>query len=453
MSEVMQIHCPSCGVRLGIPGDAGGRMARCPKCNNKFKVPDPRQMLDDTITCWLNLDQMGDDEHGESVTQEIEMQRSAMGMAPPKEDKPETPEPATPPAPEPPKTEKPEPVRRVLRSRSKKNDRADTPAQADTVNDQASPDDTQTPAADGKHGIAESVNNHQNHIHLTVVDVTSAGVRFAFSSRLIDIPQFRASMPMCDVYTGDYSSDNLIARPLAWIDKASGKFTNPGELEARYEYTLKQHQTAREVIDSMRIMNELPSPFSQPMPYYVAGGSGKAPIHCETYQTPKGIVCEVTIPSPAVALDWLGRVNGVCCQEYVELEQTAHKLEASAWRAIPEKVRKRLAAWFDFQGDESFLAYFNDGDFASSDSGLAGLVVTTDRLAYCKYHSGGSIQHNKSVTLVAVESGRFVTLVLQGRSSNKRIMKLKTSDLDELVTLLDQVDSNIELVMQEGTVA
>ena len=445
MTEVMQIHCPSCGVRLGIPGDTGGRMARCPQCNHKFRVPDPRAMLDDTVTCWLNLDQIDDDERADDFRKEVDLQRTAMGMNPPDEDKarPEEPE-AQAPEPVVPQPPKPKPKRRVLRKRG-------GPAASDEPVETPSKPAADQPQAESSGKTAFAMEVNQNPVSLSVVNVSSAGVRFAFSSRLLDLPQFRASMPMCDVYSADYNCETLTVRPLAWIDKATGKFNNPGELEARYEMKLKQHHTPREVLGTMRIMDELPSPFCQPMPYYVKSGSSK-PIHCESYQTPKGIVCEVTIPSAVVALEWLGRVNGVCCPEYAELEERANKLEASAWRAIPEKVRKRLSAWFDFEGEESFLAYFNDGDFAASDAGLAGLIVTTKRLAYCKYHANGVVAHDKAVTLVAIESGRFVTLVKQGSGGTKRIIKLKTADLDELVALLDQVNSNLELVVQEGAI-
>lgn len=451
MAEVMQIHCPTCSVRLAVPQDAGGRMARCPKCKTKFPIPDPRQMLDDTITCWLNLDQMDDDDMHDSIAGEIEMQRTAMGMAPPTETKPK---------------EKPKPKRKSSKARKSAPELKDAPRRVlrrRRSGDEA-PAETSAPQANG--GAAqpeapaegEAVDTAHRAVasqagdpsRLSLISVTSAGVRFGFAVGMLNTIAFRASMPMCDVYTTEHDPGNMIARPLAWVDKATGKFTNPGEIEARYEHHVKLHQSTREVVEAMRAMDELPSPYNLPMPYYVTRGSGKAPLHCETYQSPQGVQCEVTIPNSRVALDWLGRVNGVCCDEYSQLEKEANKLEASTWQSFPDKVRKRLSVWFDFEQDEDFLAYFNEGDFSSSDLGLAGLIVTDARLVYCKYHSMGSIRHNKPATIVAVESGRFATLIRVDEKQQKRIVKLRSEDLDELVTLLDEVNSEIELLSQEA---
>ena len=47
------IHCPGCQARLHVPADAAGRMARCPKCKSKFRVPDLISELEDTVSGWL----------------------------------------------------------------------------------------------------------------------------------------------------------------------------------------------------------------------------------------------------------------------------------------------------------------------------------------------------------------------------------------------------------------
>ncbi len=452
MAEVMQIHCPQCSIRLAVPQDAGGRMARCPKCKTKFPVPDPKQMLDDTITCWLNLDQMDDDDMHDSIAGEVAMQRTAMGMAPPKDQKPkEKPKPKRK-SPKPAQKTVPElkdAPRRVLRRRRSEDEPAERPAESAAGESATGEGGDESAQRDAARRAAAAAAENGNRVQLNLIDVTSAGVRFGFSVHLLNESAFRASMPMCDAYTCEHDPGNMIARPLAWVDKATGKFTNPGEIEARYEHHVKLHQSTREVVEAMRTMDELPSPYNMPMPYYVTRGSGKAPLHCETYQTPQGVQCEVTIPNSRVALDWLGRVNGVCCDEYSQLEKEATKLEASTWQSFPDKVRKRLSVWFDFEQDEEFLAYFNEGDFSSSDLGLAGLIVTSKRMVYCKYHSMGSIRHDKPATIVAAESGRFATLVRVDEKQQRRIVKLRAEDLEELVALLDEVNSEVELLAQE----
>jgi hypothetical protein len=282
-----------------------------------------------------------------------------------------------------------------------------------------------------------------------VAEVGAYGVKIQFSSHQLNNPAFRASMPMVGLFSGERDPARLIARPLAWVDKATGHIANTGELEARYEHPVRAHQTPREVVAAMTSMEELPPPFNQPMPYYVSKAHhGAATLHCQTLATPRGIHCEVTIPSTVYALEWVGRVNGVCGDDYAALEAEARRYEAGAWQAIPVSVRHRLAVWFDFEGDERFLGYINEGEFSKADAGLAGLVVTTHRLVWCKYHHRGSLKLAEDLSLVAEEQGRFATLFSQQGKARRKLIKLRLSDLEELAELLDEAAVSVEVVVE-----
>ena len=52
----MQIGCPSCERMLKVPDGAVGRRARCPACEHKFVVADPRDALEETISGWIMTD-------------------------------------------------------------------------------------------------------------------------------------------------------------------------------------------------------------------------------------------------------------------------------------------------------------------------------------------------------------------------------------------------------------
>jgi len=203
-------------------------------------------------------------------------------------------------------------------------------------------------------------------------------------------------------------------------------------------------------VESMSMIQELPAPFNQPMPYYISNAdTGKAEVHCETVSGPHGIQCEVTIPSMRYALDWLGRVNGICGEEYCQLAEQVEKYDAAAWRQIPVTVRGRLSVWFDFEPDEQFVAYFNDSDYSSSDAGLGGLIVTTRRVVYCKFHNQGSIDMSAGGTLVADVNGKFANLSFRRNSTRRKLIRMRRTDLDKLAEVLENLGSPVQLDVRE----
>jgi len=451
----MQIHCPGCDVRLEVPSDAGGRAARCPACKTKFQVPDPRTMLDETITCWLNLDNLGEEEeaHEESIEQMAERvaaerdskrdadDRNGLDAPPPAPDK-QTPTPAD----ARPANERH--VRRVV----KRDEPA--PGRSETTGPKLRGGkggsfvvDSPTSSKPARRIDGPSADRPTLH----VVDTGTYGVKIGFDSQWLNSPAFRASMPMCGMVSGETDPTKLVARPLGWVDKATGHFTNVGEMEARYEIHPRAAQTAREVTQAMSTLDELPPPFNQPMPYYVSRAeAGKVSVHCETVATPRGVRCEVTIPSLRYALEWVGRVNGVCGEDYATLETETLKFEAEAWREIPQTVRHRLAVWFDFHGDEQFVGYFNDSDFSKSDAGLAGLVLTTDRLVFCRYHHHGAFPLHEPGTLQAVEDGKFAMLYYKADGSRKKLVRLRHEDVEQLADRVADLNCTMEMTIESA---
>lgn len=290
------------------------------------------------------------------------------------------------------------------------------------------------------------------HPKLYVVDVGNFGVRFGFDSKLIDLPNFRASMPYKCMVTGETDPSKLVAKPLIWLDKNTGKFVNPGEMETRYEHKVKTGQSAREITESMRTIDELPPPFNQPIPYFIAKEqAGKHSIHAESYATTEGLRCELVIPHAPYALEWMGRVNGVIGDDYSRLETEVLKFQAKAWRVIDLQVRHRIAVWFDFLGNEQFEAYFNDGDFAKADAGLAGLVVTDRRLVWCKYHQHGELQLDEPVQLIAHSNGAFYDLKLRRGTSVRKMIRMRLADLKALQTMLERIGAQVELAIREDS--
>jgi len=488
---MMTIHCPGCHVRLTVPADAGGRAARCPTCRIKFRVPDPRTMLDETVAAWMDLDQpdpiRGEGEPADPLAAPQAHDAPQGAVEAPSSESPDATEP-TEPCPESAPARPPE----ALTSRGHAHPADPAEARLDSdgdgdgcapapATDAAPPDESPAPAPssgawDGASGSRRRrggtfvtgrptarptrptakpespPSEAASGACLRVKDVGSFGVAMTFASTLLNLPAFRASLPMRCIFTGEEDPAKLIARPLPWLDKATGHFADPRELEARYEFNVRHHMTPRQVVKQMPTILELPGPFNAPMPYYVArhrrshGGT----IHCQTLAGSTGVECEVVIPDIRYALEWLGRVNGVCGADYEQLEQQAVKFEAEAWQAIPESVRNRLAVWFDFQGDEAFLGYFNDADFSRGDAGLAGLILTDQRLVFTKYHHHGTLSLHAGGELTGERDGTFVTIAYtRSNGGRRKLVRLRPEDAGDLARMLEDLDADIRLNLPE----
>jgi hypothetical protein len=437
-------------------------LARCPACQTKFRVPDPGDMMEETVVCWLDLDRLHVEEdrdellNATGVQAALSSEQSHAGLAHEGEegadeagDIGDAEAPTQGDAPPPPITEQAAAdlvslADEIGPAEQQRHGNHGSFIAYDSVKKAADKSPQQPEAASpAAPETSAAVRNHRVP-HLNIVDVGAYGVRLRFHVKMFDLPGFRASLPMRCIAGGE--GKDLIARPLPWVDKATGHFVNPGELEARYEMNVRAHQSPREVLQVMSAINELSAPFNQPIPYYVSRERAKdVSIHCETFGTPDGVQCEVVIPSGPYALEWLGRVNGVCGEDYAQLEAEVLKFEAKAWRAIPQEVRHRLGVWFDFQAGEQFLGYFNDSDFAKSEAGLAGVVLTDHRVVYCKYHHHGSFDLADDILLAAIVDGQFADLKAKLPSGTRRMVRLRRSDAIALGNMLRKLNAKMQM--------
>lgn len=431
---LMTIQCPECHSPLRVPGDAQGRSARCPLCQSKFRIPDLSGEVADTIVAWLHTDE--DDSTPVKPTAESR----SIGSAPSSKPSKKLPHLAS----AKPSTRRSSDIRKNPRWARKKAAAA-----------QATPMTRESGArkiSGGVSKLSSAMGGTGEASHLVLKEVGTLGVRLSFDSNLLNQVAFRASMPLRCVVTGrclhcgQIENDVLLARPLAWIDNATGHLVDPLVLEHRHEIHVHRQHRPFDVMGMMQPIEEFSTPFNNPMPYYVSRDSAAtANLRCETINSTQGISCELTIPSPAFALDWFARVNGVCNDQYAQLEAELVSLQAAAWCSVPDKVRGRLAAWFSFDTGEQFIAYFNDADFTSNDAGLAGIIVTDQRLLYCRYHAHGDVPFGGTGTLLPIDHGAYVELHYQGGERHRLMARLHREDVKELRQTLQ--DAGVPLLM------
>lgn len=287
--------------------------------------------------------------------------------------------------------------------------------------------------------------------HLIVLKMDAAGVTFAFDSVWLKHAGFRASMPLRCVFSGYAERSKLIARPLIFVDRSSADKPMLEQISARHENLAMGDRAPRQLMKLMGLIESMPRPFDHAMPHYVSTKHTHMPLHCRSRERSSGnITCEVLIPDLVTALDWLARVNGVCGKDYELLSYDVLMLHDAEWQNLPEQCRQRIAVWCKLDPHESLRAYFNDADFGRQDAGLAGLVVTDERVAYCKYHHRGEVRlDNGQATILVKRDARFANLTLLIGNNRSRMVKLHRQDLDQLKQHVSRPDG-IKVVVTEG---
>ena len=488
----VELHCEGCGVLLRVPALSAGHRARCPACSHQFIIPHVESLLEDTVSQWIDQDVQEVFQNRDRSMETLAMVRrrdgKAHGAAEGEAGSSPSPSlsPVIPASPlvagpheadagrrpgqpgnghgegrkegDPRRTQRLWPLRSQpdapvpggvsLPPTAGRVDVGQEPGPPRPTAEQRSDDGGPRPKGDG--AAAQPVSGEQDsrypadlHVvgpvpHLMVKRVDPAGVRFAFDSNWLNHESFRASMPVRCAVSGSTAREKLLARPLVFLDRSQQLRPSLDQMTASHENRQIGEHPAREVVRMMGMIEGMPRPFAYAMPYYVSARFAHLPLHCETHnRSDGGITCEVVIPDQLTALDWLARVNGVCGMEYELLEQDVALLHGEAWRHLSDEARSRLAMWCKLGSRETMRHYFNDADFGRRDAGLAGLVITDQRLVFCKYHHRGQIDlDTENAAVVARCDARFASLSLCVGRDTAAMVKLHRHDLDELAEAL-----------------
>jgi len=488
----IKVQCPGCSEILRVPLDAAGRVALCPSCKSKFQVPEPNDIVEQTVSQWIeeDVDEMQEQEdqewahrlqreaeekerveteRKEETAREIERVMSGGAAVDADEEEmtiddlpsvdepdwegvlkgasssqtttapPPTPVPATaPPAPVPvPSQEEPEQV---------------------TVPEPTQPEKPRIPVSSPGQQISvttqdETVSQYPKLLiitepmpHLVVTHCTQRGVQLSFASRFIKHTRFRLSMPIKCTYTCNMERKRLLVRPLAFLDRSQAKIRNAHEIEAGHECHLGDIRVDESLLSRLGVIEGLPEPFHLCFPYYVSDDHSGKSLKCNTTKRPDGgITASVLIPDGRYALEWLAAVNGKCGKEYQLLQKDVARLWQDQWGGLPEKVRERLNTWVEFQPDEQFRYYIHDADIARKDEGLAGVVLTNRRLIYHKYHKQGQVVFGEDAKLIVKPDGQFAGLTVRSEEGSVRAARFHFNDLEKLRDAAQEL--GMELIM------
>lgn len=139
-------------------------------------------------------------------------------------------------------------------------------------------------------------------------------------------------------------------------------------------------------LDELDPVVELPRPFCHPMPYCVCKEcTSIGELGTEVFERNGMEWCRITIANLTIAIDFFRNNGGRGDPGYQRLLVARQQQSDNQWQNLPYAIRERISEWFTRQGGEKFLGFFPDVDFAKAETGIAGLVLTDQRMVYKKY--------------------------------------------------------------------
>ncbi|QQE10066.1 hypothetical protein JD969_11115 [Planctomycetota bacterium] len=104
---------------------------------------------------------------------------------------------------------------------------------------------------------------------------------------------------------------------------------------------------------------------------------------------------------------------------------------------LPEQTLTQINQWAGIQSDEGIQEYIPDADITHAEQGTAGIVLTSQRLCYRKYHHQGSVYLEDGEAMIqAKQEADSYTLSLFKGPTRQRMVRLSGPAFDQLKALL-----------------
>ncbi len=330
MSTVIVI-CPHCGAKLAVPKQNIKANVRCGRCKERFPLDiKPPDPVEDVVASWLT------DDEGEGPSEEDVGPDSGI---------------------------------------SEKDLLAAAP-----------PQESSAPAVVA--GDADA----------RVVKVDGQGSLIEFAPNLLRQPEFRAAFPRqcvrCDARV-HLRAHVVIFAPQLRDSVSVEDEHNAGALVLSNEEV--KGLSNQQVLDRLPAVPNVPPPADLPMPYWLCdmcSGAGQVSGQINVNRKTGGGVCRLLVRNPRRALSLIDKAFGKDIEGYDLVAERVAQLVENPWDNLAEVVQHRVQQWFQAKEDEHFLAYVPDRDYARTEDGMNGVIVTSQRLiSHCsRRHREGTIK-------------------------------------------------------------
>jgi hypothetical protein len=171
------------------------------------------------------------------------------------------------------------------------------------------------------------------------------------------------------------------------------------------------------------------------MPYWLCDmctGAGLIGGQVQVKSDTGSAICRVHFRNIHRALEFALAAGGEDAPGTAELRRRAESSSENPWQHLPETVQHRIQVWWSPRQGERFLTYVPDRDHVRTEDGMAGIVVTSQRLIHHTPLRHKEIPINERVELkLATSSGRG-KLKIQTRNWDVKRMTIDREGISRL---------------------
>lgn len=268
----------------------------------------------------------------------------------------------------------------------------------------------------------------EGEIRLVRVDKTGALFEFP-ADRLLE-HNFRTVMPRLCVRCG--IKTNLIPHLVIFGPEMMDCLTMEAD-RAKEAVIILNDPTAMtlsndDLLKRFGKVPNVPQPADLPMPYWVCDMctaskmiAAQAEINVETGAG----FCRLAITKLRIAEAFFAAGGGNGTKDHEELKKQIAAIRETPWEMLQEVVQNRLQQWFRPKEGESFLAYVPDRTRMRAEDGMAGIVVTDQRMTL---HT--AVRHKETPVTAPMEMELSIT-------AGKSNLKIQTGGM-EVGMILDR---------------
>ena len=331
MNSIIVI-CPHCGAKLAVPGNNVRPKVRCGRCKEKFVLNQPKpKPVEDVVASWLSDEQDAGGQEPSFDGSDINLDESLLNVGDPS---------AT--------------------------------VSGEALDPDPAPSSPAETPADGARKDAR------------IVKVDGHGTLIEFAPGLLRKPEFRAGFPRqcvkCD--SRAHLQAHVVIYSAQLVDSVSMEAEHKaGALMLSNEDV--QGLSDLQVLDRLPAVPNVPHPADLPMPYWVCdmcGPSGQVSGQIRVNPETGGGFCRLLIRNPRRALAFIDAALSQNVEGYNLVKERVDQLVENPWDNLADGVQHRIQQWFQPRPGEQFLAYAPDRDHARTEDGMAGVVVTNQRL-------------------------------------------------------------------------
>ncbi|MCD4699079.1 MAG: hypothetical protein K8R91_00700, partial [Phycisphaerae bacterium] len=265
----------------------------------------------------------------------------------------------------------------------------------------------------------------RNKIRLVSLD--RGGAIFEFPAEFLRQTKFRCTIPRVCIHC--LGRAHLSAHLIIFAPQLRDSISLEAEHHAG-KLTIPQERlgglSGEELLQHLPEIPNAPAPANLPMPYWVCdlcSGTGAISGQIKVNQASGRGHCRLFVRNLRVAASFFAAVTGTDNRDFARFVEFAKRAKADRWDAMPTVIRHRLEQWFKPAEEERFLAYVPDRNRARTEDGMAGVIISTNRLIYRRPPVHQEISLDKPVTFqIRTSRGKEIVTISADGFKSRPIM-------------------------------